>query len=102
MKKWYLIYISIYLLTILDIAFTTTGLRLGAITEANPFLRGFMDTDPGLTSYCVLAYVGIALLYLYKASIRVRWISPVILGLAGIKTCILALHLGWVSVFFMG
>lgn len=102
MKRHYLLYIAIYLLTILDIVFTASGLELGAITEANPLLKAAIQTAPGLTAISVLAYVGAALYFLYKASIKVRWISTAVIGLAGIKACILVLHLGWVSIYLMG
>ncbi|HWR61701.1 MAG TPA: DUF5658 family protein [Clostridia bacterium] len=97
MKKYQLVYYAVFLLTVLDVVFTAEGLKLGAITEANPVVDYLMGLSVGLAFFCILAYVGAALLLIYRLSSDIRWLNAVMAGLAGIKLCILALHIQWVS-----
>lgn len=97
MKKYQLVYYIIFLLTVLDVAFTAEGLKLGVITEANPVVGYFMQLSVGLTFFCILAYVGAALLLIYRLSSGIRWLNTVMAGVAGMKLYMLALHIQWVS-----
>lgn len=102
MKKYQLVYYIVFLLTVLDVAFTAEGLKLGAITEANPAVGYFMELSMGLTFFCIPAYVGAALLLIYRLSSGIRWLNTVMAGLAGIKLYTLALHIKWVSEYMAG
>jgi hypothetical protein len=98
MKSRVVCYI-IFLLTTLDILFTTIGLKLGIIEEANPIMNYIIDISLALSMFCVLLFVGAMLTFLYKASSKIPWLHPVLKGLAGIKVYVLMLHLKWISVF---
>ncbi|MDF2593015.1 MAG: hypothetical protein K0S75_2481 [Clostridia bacterium] len=98
MKSKY-VYYSIYFLTILDIAFTAVGLQLGVIQEVNPIMNYFMNRSMGLSVSGVLLFVGAMLIVLYKASFTVHWIKKAMTCLAGIKVCVLLLHLGWINIY---
>ena len=102
MKRYPYIYYIIYLLTILDIAFTATGLKLGVIEEGNPIMNYFIESSIELTTFCVLAYVGIALVFIYKASPKIRWLNTALAGLSSVKVYIVVLHLRWISMYFAG
>jgi hypothetical protein len=99
MKNKY-IYFIIYLLTILDILFTAVGLRLGLIEEANPIISYLFNLSMGLSVLCVLLFVGIMLIFLYKASQKIHWLHKALTGLAAIKIYVLLLHLKWISSYF--
>jgi hypothetical protein len=93
------IYYIIYLLTILDIAFTAFGLQLGMIEEANPIMNYFMNLSLGASMLCVLLFVGVILIFLYKVSFKIPWLHSVLTGLVGIKIYVLILHLKWISTY---
>jgi hypothetical protein len=93
------IYYIIYLLTILDIAFTAFGLQLGMIEEANPIMNYFMNLSLGVSILCVLLFVGAILIFLYKVSFKIPWLHSALTGLAGIKIYVLMLHLKWISIY---
>ncbi|MDF2546491.1 MAG: hypothetical protein K0R93_1389 [Anaerosolibacter sp.] len=99
--KWSrFVYYIIYLLTVLDIAFTLFGLQLGIIQEGNPIMNYFICLSTEATAFCVLAYVAIALVFLYKVSEKVKWLNMMLTGLASIKAYVLILHFRWLSVYF--
>lgn len=100
MKRHGLIYLIVFFLTILDVAFTAEGIRLGAITEANPIIAYFLERSLGLTFFCNMAYVGGALLLIYRLSPGIRWLNAIMMGLAGIKLYTLILHLHWLNQYF--
>jgi hypothetical protein len=99
MKRCPFIYYLIFLLTVLDIVFTVKGLKLGIISEGNPILSYFMESDMGLTAFCVLAYVGAALILIYKASPKICWLNTALAGTAGVKLFTVLLHLRWISIY---
>jgi hypothetical protein len=89
----------IFLLTTLDILFTTIGLNLGIIEEANPIMNYLINISLVLSMFFVLLFVGVVLTFLYKASYKVPWLHPALNGLAGIKVYVLMLHLKWISIY---
>lgn len=97
MRRCGFIYIMVFALTILDVAFTAIGLRLGIITEANPIVGYFLKLSAGLTFLGILSYVGGALLLIYRLSPGIRWLNIIMAGLAGIKLYTLILHMQWFS-----
>lgn len=99
MKRYPCIYCFIFLLTVLDIVFTVNGLKLGIISEGNPILSYFIESYTGITVFCVLTYVGAALILIYKASSKIRWLNTVLAGMTGIKVYTVALHLRWISIY---
>lgn len=98
MKSRVVCYI-IFLLTTLDILFTTIGLRLGIIEEANPIMNYLIDISLALSMFGVLLFAGAMLTFLYKASANIHWLHPVLNGLAAIKVYVLMLHLKWISAY---
>jgi hypothetical protein len=99
LKKSCIIFYVIFLLTIMDLAFTVTGLQLGIIEEANPIMRYFLNLSMGFSILCVLLFMGTILIFLYKASYKLHWLHPAMTGLAGIKVYVLLLHLRWISIY---
>lgn len=102
MERHPFVYYGIYLLTVLDAAFTVAGLKLGVITEGNPILNQYIESYMGLTVFGVLAYVGISLIFIYKASKGIPWLNAALAGLTGIKVYTVLLHIRWISVYLAG
>lgn len=100
MKRHVCIYFIIFILTILDLIFTAKGIKLGVITEANPIIAYFIERSLGLTFFCIMAYVGGALLLIYRLSPGIWWLNATLAGLAGIKLYALVLHMQWLSGYF--
>ncbi len=97
MKRYGYIYFIVFILTILDVALTAEGIKLGVITEANPIIAYFLVRSLGLTCFCILVYVGGALLLIYRLSPGIRWLNATMAGLAGLKLYTLVLHMQWLS-----
>ena len=94
MKK---LFITIYILTIADIACTVAGVYTGYITEANPVLQGLMHTSPILTGAAMCIVIGAVLYGMYRVRQRIRWIGYAIGGMAAVKVMVIGLHVGWIA-----
>jgi hypothetical protein len=99
LKKSCMIFYVIFLLTIMDLVFTVTGLQLGIIEEANPIMRYFLNLSMSFSILCVLLFVGAILIFLYKASHKLHWLHAALTALVGIKVYVLLLHLRWISIY---
>lgn len=89
------ILLLIFALTILDAACTAAGLRLGAITEANP-LMATMTAHPTLTGTAACVGTAALLLWLYSVRERVRWLGPALVGVSAVKLGVMGLHMHWI------
>ncbi|SDK52186.1 DUF5658 family protein [Natronincola ferrireducens] len=101
MKKNRFIYYGIFLLTVFDIAFTSIGLQLGIIEEANPIMDYFIHLSMILSIIGVVLYVGIAMIFLYKVRSKIPWLSKALMGLTAVKLWIMVLHVRWVALYFI-
>lgn len=90
------VYFNILILTVLDVLFTTLGLEMGVIEEANPLMNAFYKLSPILTITGVLLFISVVLYLLYKLKDRFRWIPAVLYGIVGIKVFVLLLHVRWI------
>jgi hypothetical protein len=93
MKK---IFLTVYILTVLDIILTVTGIRMDYITEANPILQGFMHNYPILTGTVMCALVGAVLYGVYRVRHKIRWLGYAMGGMMAVKVVIIGIHVGWI------
>lgn len=92
------IYYYIFILTFADVIFTATGLNLGIVEEANPYMDYLIELSLPITLVGILV-VTIAILYmLYKVENRVRWLPLALKGLLIIKVVVILLHFQWIAV----
>ncbi len=93
-SRW--IFITIFILTALDVVFTHLGLQSGIICEANP-LMGFLIEKCRIFAYVmILFFVAAALYFLYRAQVRVRWLQRALTILLAVKASVILLHLQWI------
>ena len=97
-RKW--IYYIVYILTVLDIAFTTIGLKIGAIEEANPIMDFLIRRSLMFTMLGVLILTAFFVLLLYKERYRFKWLPAVLCTLLVIKIYILFSHLRWIFLYW--
>lgn len=83
-------------LTAADCACTASGVRMGAITEANPLFLGWMSISPEYTVSLTFAGVSAMVLIVYILGSRVPWSGTALAGLAAAKLAVLGLHFGWI------
>ena len=93
MKK---LFITIYILTIIDIACTVAGVNMGYITEANPVLQGLMHTNPILTGAVMCVGIGAVLYGMYRVR-HIRWLKYAAGGMLAVKVVVIGLHVGWIA-----
>ena len=94
MKK---LFIAIYILTILDAISTITGVHLGVVEEANPFIQATMTNQPILTGLVVCVAIGAVLYGIYRVRHRIRWIGYAMGGVLAVKVAIMGLHINWIT-----
>ena len=94
MKKW--IFISIIVLTALDLVFTYAGIKLNFIQEANPFFANAFQSNPimGALKSAAVSFAGLTVLYLCRH--RIRWINHALIGLFIVKLAVLGMHVDWI------
>lgn len=93
MKK---LFITIYILTILDAICTITGVQLGFVEEGNPFVQSAMQNYPILTGLTVVLVIGAVLYGIYRVRHKIRWIGYAMVGVLAIKMAIIGLHVNWI------
>jgi hypothetical protein len=96
MRRNTLPYVTIYILTFLDVSFTYIGLCTGSIEEANPFLRYLIQHSLLFTMIGILIFVAAVLYFFYRVSSRIKWMSAALKGIIGIKFGVLMMHAVWV------
>ena len=92
MKK---LFITIYILTIIDIACTVAGVYTGYITEANPVLQSAMHSYPILTGAVMCVGIGAVLYGMYRVR-HIRWLKYAAGGMLAVKVMVIGLHVGWI------
>lgn len=97
MKRDSNLYVAIYLLTVLDIFFTSLGLKKGIIEEANPLLSPLFMISIGLTSMIILIVSGALLIFLYRVRHKVAWMNSALWILIGAKAWVLGMHVNWIT-----
>jgi hypothetical protein len=93
MKK---LFITIYILTIIDIACTVAGVNMGYITEANPVLQSVMHNYPILTGAVMCVGIGAVLYGMYRVR-HIRWLKYAAGGMLAVKVMVIGLHVGWIA-----
>ena len=88
--------LTIFGLTIADVACTYIGFRSGQIKEGNPLLRYMFSNHPELTSLMVIAFVGCLLWLLWNYKDRARHIYVFVSGILLVKIAVMGLHLDWI------
>jgi hypothetical protein len=94
MKIW--IYISIFILTVADALFTTLGVKMGYVEEANPFLQKAFHASPEAVAIMAVMFVTALLMLIYKFHNNVKWLNFALLPLFIVKVGVLALHFNWI------
>jgi len=94
MKK---LFISIFILTIVDAVCTAIGVHLGVVEEANPFFQRVVMAQPVLASTAVCIGVGGILYLVYRLRDKVRFMVPLMVGLLIVKLVVVGIHLEWMA-----
>lgn len=90
MKK---LFISVFVLTLLDAAATAAGIRLGYLEEVNPVFRGLAGARPFMTCFDACLAAGALLLVLYKLRNRVHWMRTAMSAVLIIKSVLVCIHI---------
>lgn len=91
------LFISIYILTMLDAICTSIGVTGGVIEEGNPLVQSAMMLHPVITGAAVCAAIGLVLYGIWKVRDKVKWL-PYALGLVlAVKVGIMGMHLYWIT-----
>ncbi len=94
MKK---LFITIYILTMLDAIATITGVQLKVVEEANPFVQAVMTNYPVLTGVVVYLLIGAMLYGIYRVRHKVRWLVYAMCGVLAAKVVIMGMHINWIA-----
>ena len=89
--------VTVVILSALDAYFTLHLIRAGVVTEANPVMRYFIDTDTQMFINVKTAFTGGALLILVACSnlrvfSRVK-VSTILYGVVGLYVALIGYHL---------
>jgi|GEM_PF-1608088 len=87
--------IVVYLLGALDILLTHFGLQRGFISEANPVMAWLFREWGEAGVYVALVGSGLALLVLYRACNRTRYLRACFLAVLLLRVIVLTFHLDW-------
>lgn len=90
------LFIAIYILTILDVVCTVTGIKTGFITEANPLMQDFIEKAPIIAGVFVLVGVTSLLCLIYRLRKKIRWLKYALTGVVAVKVIIAGMHIGWI------
>lgn len=88
---------AVFIMTVVDAASTVTGVKLGVIEEANPFIQAAMTNQPILTGLVVCLAIGAILYGIYRVRHRIRWIGYAMGGVLVVKIGVIALHINWIT-----
>lgn len=91
------IFVSVFVLTILDAVATIAGVKSGWVEEGNPFVQSAMTNRPILTGLIVCLLIGAVLCGVYRVRYKVRWLAYAMGGVLMIKLGIMALHINWIT-----
>ena len=92
----------IFVLTVLDVFFSTLGLKTGMIAEANPLMDRLIHLSLPATMAGVLVLISAAVYLFYRAMPVVRWLPTALAGVAAVKIVVVVLHLRWLVFMFTG
>ena len=88
--------ISIFALTLADVALTYWGYTSGHIEEANPLLRYLFHNYPELTSIFVIVLTGVLLVLLWHHRRKTNLVQYSIVFLLLCKIAVIAIHVRWI------
>ncbi len=94
MKK---LFIVIYILTILDAIATVSGVQMGFIEEANPFVQKAMMYHPLITGLASCIVVGAVLYLIYRVRHKVGYLIYLMSIVLAVKTIIIGMHINWIA-----
>jgi len=92
-NKW--LYILIIILTIFDICFTTWGLKVGLIEEANPLFAFIYNYSYLLAIVLVALMTGGGLYIIFKLQNKSKIAKSGLIFVLGIKIYVMIMHLNW-------
>ncbi len=93
MKK---VLILIFILSILDIVLTYTGIKLNLIEEANPLLRSIFHTAPEIVAVAVVGLTGSIMWLINRYGNKLKHINSWLAVILTVKIYIMYVHFKWI------